>query len=124
MAFSLGKRFKATRESLGMTQEQVIEQLEIRYGVSLSQQALSCIENGKRKVDAERELPAIAAVYGKPIDYFYDSWHLPPAPFPTAKPAPPIPKSRSAVTIDMEALTQRDKLELAVQLIQNVLQES
>ncbi|MEG4520015.1 MULTISPECIES: helix-turn-helix transcriptional regulator [unclassified Microcoleus] len=119
MAFSLGKRLKATREALGLTQEQVIEQLELRYGISLSQQAISCIENGKRKVDAERELPAFAAVYGKPIDYFYETLEL-----PAASPAAPTPKRRSAVTVDMEALTHRDKLELAAELIHNVLQET
>lgn len=119
MAFSLGKRLKATRESLSLTQEQVIEQLEIRYGITLSQQAISCIENGKRKVEAERELPAFAGVYGKPIDYFYETLEL-----PTAPPSAPIPKRRSVVTVDLEALTHRDKLELAAELIHNVLQES
>ena len=71
MAFSLGQRLRTTRELLGLTQQQVIEQLKNSYGVTLSQQALSCIENGKRKVDAETELPAIASVYDKSIDYFY-----------------------------------------------------
>lgn len=119
MAFSLGKRLKATRESLGLTQEQVIEQLEIRYNVTMSQQTLSTIENGKRKVDAERELPAFAGVYVKTIDYFYESLEL-----PTAPPSAPTPKRRSAITVDLEALTHRDKLELAAELIHNVLQET
>ncbi|MFE1747113.1 helix-turn-helix domain-containing protein [Coleofasciculus sp. H7-2] len=119
MAFSLGKRLKATRESLGLTQEQVIEQLEIGYNLSLSQQALSYIENGKRKVDAESELPAFAGVYGKPIDYFYETLEL-----PTAPPAAPMLRTRSVVTVDLEALTLRDKLELAAELIHNVLQET
>jgi transcriptional regulator with XRE-family HTH domain len=121
MAFSLGKRLKATRESLGLTQEQAIEQLEIRYGVTLSQQAISCIENGKRKVDAERELPAFAAVYGQPIDYFYDSWQLQQC---DRIPQLPIPKTKSVVTVDYDALTQRDKLQLAADLIHQVLQET
>lgn len=119
MAFSLGKRLKATRESLGLTQEQVIEQLENRYGITLSQQAISCVENGKRKVDAERELPAFAGVYGKSIDYFYETLEL-----TTASPSPPIPKRKSVVTVDLDALTDRDKLELAVELIHHVLQET
>ncbi len=119
MAFSLGKRLKATREALGLTQEQVIEQLEIRYSVTMSQQTLSYIENGKRKVDAERELPAFAGVYGKSIDYFYETLELPSAPLPA-----PIPKRKSVVTVDLEALTHRDKLELAVELIHNVLQQT
>ena len=117
MAFSLGKRLKATRESLGLTQEQVIEQLENRYGITLSQQAISCVENGKRKVDAERELPAFAGVYGKSIDYFYETLELATAP-------PPIPKRKSVVTVDLDALTDRDKLELAAELIHNVLQQT
>jgi len=119
MAFSLGKRLKAIRESLGLTQEQVIERLEIRYNVTMSQQALSCIEHGKRKVDAERELPAFASVYGKPIDYFYETFELSAAPSAT-----PASKRLSVVTVDMEALTHRDKLELAAELIHNVLQQT
>lgn len=119
MAFSLGKRLRAIRESLGLTQEQVIEQLDIRYGISLSQQAISCIENGKRKVDAEKELPALAGIYGKSIDYFYETLEL-----PTAPPAAPMLRTRSVVTVDLEALTLRDKLELAAELIHNVLQET
>ncbi len=128
MAFSLGKRLKATRESLGLTQEQVIEQLEIRYGVSLSQQAMSSIENGKRKVDAERELPALAAVYGQAIDSFYDSWALPEGgKSPKRAFATPAVRSpqdvRAIATVDLEALTKRDMLELAAELIYNVLEE-
>lgn len=128
MAFSLGKRLKATRESLGLTQEQVIEQLEIRYGVSLSQQAMSSIENGKRKVDAERELPALAAVYGQAIDSFYDSWELPEGgksrKRELAAPTVRSPQDvRAIATVDLEALTKRDMLELAAELIYNVLEE-
>ncbi|WP_017719819.1 helix-turn-helix domain-containing protein [Kamptonema formosum] len=119
MAFSLGQRLRTTRELLGLTQEQVIKQLKTNYGVNLSQQALSCIENGKRKLDAERELPALAAAYGKPIHYFYDSWEMPPAP-----PTPPVPKASSAATADFQTLTQRDKLHLAAELIQSLLPET
>lgn len=119
MAFSLGKRLKATREALGLTQEQVIEQLEVRYDIALSQQILSYIENGKRKVDAERELPAFAGVYNKPIDYFYETLEL-----PTAPPTLPVPSANSVVTVDFDALTSRDKLQLAADLIHNVLQET
>lgn len=119
MAFSLGQRLRTTRELLGLTQEQVIEQLEIVHNVTISQQALSTIENGKRKVDAERELPAFAGVYGKPIDYFYETLEL-----PTVPPVPPIPSTRSVVTVDMDALTHRDKLQLAADLIHNILQET
>ena len=119
MAFSLGKRLKATREALGLTQEQVIEQLEVRYDIALSQQILSYIENGKRKVDAERELPAFAGVYGKPIDYFYETLIL-----PTAPQTSPMPSARAVVTVDFDALTNRDKLQLAADLIHNVLQET
>jgi transcriptional regulator with XRE-family HTH domain len=121
MAFSLGKRLKATRESLGFTQEQVIELLEIRYNVTLSQQAISSIENGKRKVDAERELPALAALYGKPIDYFYDSWQLSETPEPAPRSPTPV---RTSVTVDFDALTKRDKLQLAAELIYRVLESS
>lgn len=119
MAFSLGQRLRATRELLGMTQEQVIEQLENRYDVSMSQQTLSTIENGKRKVDAERELPAFAGVYGKPIDYFYETLIL-----PTAPQTSPMPSARAVVTVDFSALTNRDKLQIAADLIYNVLQET
>jgi transcriptional regulator with XRE-family HTH domain len=119
MAFSLGQRLRATRELLGMTQEQVIEQLEIRHDITISQQTLSTIEHGKRKVDAESELPAFASVYGKPIDYFYETFELLAAPSAT-----PAPKRLSVVTVDMEALTHRDKLELAAELIHNVLQQT
>ncbi|NJP08329.1 MAG: hypothetical protein HC866_01705 [Leptolyngbyaceae cyanobacterium RU_5_1] len=79
---------------------------------------MSSIENGKRKVDAERDLPALAAIYGKPIDYFYETLDLPPA-------DPASTKIQSVITVDLEALTQRDKLELAAaELIHNVLQET
>ncbi|MFN6540187.1 MAG: hypothetical protein RM021_028100 [Nostoc sp. EkiNYC01] len=37
----------------------------------------------------------------------------------------PTPSSvRSLITVDLEALTQRDKLELAAELIHNVLQQT
>jgi transcriptional regulator with XRE-family HTH domain len=62
MAFSLRQRLRATRELLGLTQEQVIEKLEVRYKITISHQTLSTIENGKRKVDTESELPAFASV--------------------------------------------------------------
>ncbi|MDX2242549.1 MAG: helix-turn-helix transcriptional regulator [Leptolyngbyaceae cyanobacterium bins.302] len=117
MAISLGQRLKATRELLSMTQEQVIEQLENRFDIVISQQTLSTIETGKRRVDAEKELPAFAAIYSRPIDYFYENLSLPPAASSTSS-------SRIAVASDFEALTQRDKLMLAVELIHNVLQES
>jgi transcriptional regulator with XRE-family HTH domain len=117
MAVSLGKRLKATREALGMTQEQVIEQLENRFDVEISQQTLSTIETGKRKVDAEKELPAFAAIYGRAIDYFYESLDLLPTPSG-------VTNFRSSITVDFDALTQRDKLELAAELIHTVLQET
>lgn len=117
MAFSLGQRLRATRELLGLTQEQVIEQLENRFDVVMSQQTLSTIENGKRRVEAEKELPAFAAVYGKSIDYFYETLSLP----IEASGRDRLP---SIITADLDALTQRDKLELAAELIHHVLQET
>lgn len=117
MAFSLGQRLKATRELVGMTQEQVIEQLENRFDILMSQQTFSTIELGRRKVDAERELPALATIYGKPIDYFYETLNLSPVSTPSAH-------LRSTITVDLDALTQRDKLELAAELIHTVLQET
>jgi len=119
MAFSLGQRLRATRKLLGMTQEQAIEQLEIRYDIIMSQQTLSTIENGKRKVDAERELPAFAGVYGRSIDYFYETLKLLSTP-----PSLVLAKSKPTITVDLDALTHRDKLELAVELIHHVLQET
>ena len=119
MAFSLGRRLKATREHLELTQEQVIEQLETCFGIVLSQQAISHIENGKRKVDAERELPAFATLYGKPIDYFYEKVEV------ASFTAVPSKKTiRPLIKIDLAALTHRDKLELAADLIHNVLKET
>jgi hypothetical protein len=41
MAFSLGKPLKAVRESLGLTQEQVIEPGSIHSDITMSQQTLS-----------------------------------------------------------------------------------
>jgi transcriptional regulator with XRE-family HTH domain len=116
MAFSLGQRLRAARELSGMTQEQVIEQLENRFDIEISQQTLSTIEMGRRRVDAERELPAFAAIYGRAIDYFYESLDLPLTPSSTS--------FRSSITVDFDALTQRDKLELAAELIHTVLQET
>ena len=118
MAFSLGRRLKATRELLELTQEQVIEQLETCFGIVLSQQAISHIEHGKRKVDAEKELPAFASVYGKPIDYFYDKVEI------ASAPSLPLKMRMSPlIKIDLEAITHRDKLELSADLIHNVLKE-
>ena len=116
MVFSLGKRLKATRLQLELTQEQVIEILEAHHDITMSQQTLSFIETGRRKVDAEHELPAFAVVDGKPIDYFYESLNLPSASSSS--------NVRSNITIDFDVLTQRDKLELAAELIYNVLQET
>lgn len=117
MAISLGQRLRATRELLGMTQEQVIEQLENRFDIEISQQTLSTIETGRRKVEAEKELPAFAAIYGRAIDYFYESFDLPPTSSNAAN-------FRSSITVDFDTLTQRDKLELAAELIHIVLQET
>jgi transcriptional regulator with XRE-family HTH domain len=119
MAFSLGRRLRATRESLELTQEQVIEQMETCFGIVLSQQAISHIEHGKRKIDAERELPAFAALYGKPIDYFYEKVAITSVSSPSLK-----MQICPVVKVDLAALTHRDKLELAADLIHNVLKET
>ena len=115
MTFSLGQRLRSTRELLGMTQEQVIEQLENRFDIVMSQQTISTLETGKRKVDAEKELPVLAAIYGRPIDYFYKSLNLPTT---TVDPS----NISSTITVNFDTLTQRDKLELAAELIHNILQ--
>jgi transcriptional regulator with XRE-family HTH domain len=116
MAFSLGKRLRAVRESLGLTQEEVIEQLENSYGIILTQQAISCIEHGKRKVDAEKELPALAGIYGKSIDYFYENLDL-------YNRQALQQQNKSVITPEVETLSPHDKLKLAAELIQNVLQD-
>jgi transcriptional regulator with XRE-family HTH domain len=117
MRFSLGKRLRNVRESLGLTQEQVIEQLEDRYSVILTQQAVSCIENGKRKVDAERELPALAGIYGKSIDYFYENLGL-------SKTSSVIQEQiQVRNSLNLDTLSIRDKLELVAEIIHNVLQD-
>lgn len=115
MSFSLGKCLRATRELLGLTQEQVIEQLENQFGILMSQQTLSTIENGKRKVDAESELPAFAYIYSKPINYFYENWSF------TLATEASTSTELIASLIDFDSLTQRDKLELAFKLLQSVL---
>jgi transcriptional regulator with XRE-family HTH domain len=102
-----------------MTQEQVIEYLEIRYALVMSQQTLSHIENGKRKVDAERELPAFSGIYGKPIDEFYETLNLS---FKTGTRLQG--KQDKTVKVDLDGLTQQEKLELAIELIQDVLRPS
>lgn len=43
---------------------------------------------------------------------------------PTAPPTLLIPSAKSVVTVDFDALSHRDKLELAAELIHNVLQET
>lgn len=110
MKFSLGQRLGATRRLLGFSQQQVIAQLKHRYGVHLSQQSLSALEHGKRKINAETELPALAALYGKPIHYFYESWEA------TSTPKPHIP-------LDLEALTPQEKLQLAAQILDRLLRD-
>ncbi|WP_232251413.1 MULTISPECIES: helix-turn-helix domain-containing protein [Oscillatoria] len=113
MEFSLGHRLRATRQRLGLTQEQVIEQLKDCYGVTMSQQALSCIEHGKRKIDAERELPALAAVYGQAIDSFYQSWTL-----------PAVVEAPSVSGGDLQSLTPEEKFHLAIALLHQVFLNS
>ncbi|KOR36902.1 transcriptional regulator [Planktothricoides sp. SR001] len=110
MKSSLGQRLGATRRLLGLTQQQVIEQLKRRYGVHISQQSLSALEQGKRKIDAETELPALATLYGKPIHYFYESWE------PTITPKPSIP-------LDLDPLTPREKLQLAAEILDRLLRD-
>lgn len=63
MMFIIGKRLKQARETLGYTQEQVAEKLDIgrpRY---------SDIENGKRNIPL-KELYAFCEFFARPIEYF------------------------------------------------------
>lgn len=111
MSFSLGQRLRLAREQASLTQEQVIEQLGVRFNLYMSQQALSAIEHGRRKVDAAQELPALAAVYGKSLDFFYSQWRS------TSQDTP-------SHVGDYDALTSQERLALAQELISSVLRDN
>lgn len=66
----LGQRIRATRERVGMSQEQLADAVE------RDQKAISEYENGKRKL-AATELAVFARVLGVPISYFYEGeYHI------------------------------------------------
>ncbi len=119
MTVRLGQRLRAIRELMGMTQEKVIERLELEHNIIMSQQTLSCIENGKRRIDAEKELPALAYIYGKPIDYFYQSC----AEIINLKETKPT-EHESNITIDLNILSQKDKLELIIILVNDLIKST
>jgi transcriptional regulator with XRE-family HTH domain len=119
MTVRLGQRLRAIRELMGMTQEKVIERLELEHNIMMSQQTLSCIENGKRRIDAEKELPALAYIYGKPIDYFYQSYDN----IINSKETTPI-ENESNITINLNILTQKDKLQLIIMLVNDLIEST
>jgi transcriptional regulator with XRE-family HTH domain len=59
----LCERLRASREYLGLSQEEVAQQ------VGLPRPAISQIENGNRRVDAI-ELAKLAKLYQRPVSYF------------------------------------------------------
>lgn len=59
----LCERLRAAREYLGLSQEEVAQQ------VGLPRPAISQIENGNRRIDAI-ELAKLAKLYQRPVSYF------------------------------------------------------
>lgn len=62
----LGEKLRQAREHAG------IDQKTAAAALNLDQGKISLIEKGARKIDAEKELPKFAALYKKPISWFYE----------------------------------------------------
>lgn len=68
----LAQKLKEAREYLGLSQEYVSQQ------TGIPRPAISEIEAGRRKVEST-ELKKLAALYGRPLDYFLSEDRVPAA---------------------------------------------
>lgn len=69
-AYEVGKKLCLIRESRGLTQNQVVEQLALQ-GISLSRETLSKIENGNRSISAV-ELNTLCKIFDVEIKSLFD----------------------------------------------------
>jgi len=91
----IGARLKAAREYLGLSQQDVAEEVS-----GLSRSAISLIESGQRNVTAS-ELKALAALYERPMAEFIGSEKV-----------PELPKEARFVARNMTKLSAQDRAEV------------
>lgn len=65
---SFGKRFKSIRLSLGLTQDELINDFNKRYGYSFSKATISLYENNKR-IPEMNTLKKLAQYFSVSLDY-------------------------------------------------------
>ncbi len=58
-----GPKLRGARNNSGLSQEQVVEKLEVDFEIKLDQSALTRLENQKRSID-DREVEALCKIYG------------------------------------------------------------
>lgn len=87
----IGARLKAAREYLGLSQQEVADQLQ------LPRSAISLIETGQRRLEA-MELKAFAKLYQRPVAYFTGEQE-----------APILPSDVEVLTRKAEKLSPEDR---------------
>lgn len=91
---AIGERLRQAREYLELKQEEAAD------AIGISRSALSLVENGRRKVDAD-ELGRFAQVYGQSIEALTGSSER-----------PPLPESVQALARAATELSSHDRAEL------------
>lgn len=66
-----GKRIKTVRNALGLTQQELVSELEMRGGKSF----ISNVEHGKRPIPAS-VLPYLADKVDRPVEYFFSDRNI------------------------------------------------
>jgi transcriptional regulator with XRE-family HTH domain len=91
----IGARLRAAREYLGLSQQQVADEIE-----GLSRSAISLIESGQRKVTAT-ELRSLSELYEKPMADFADQRDL-----------VDLPAEANIIARQMTKLSKQDRAEV------------
>lgn len=96
---SFGKRFRAQRRRLGLTQIEFLKDFNEKYGHSFTPSAISQYEHGKRTPEVSALLD-FADYFGVSVDYLL-AIDPPPRPTPQPEPQPqPKPQQKNAFSID------------------------
>lgn len=66
----IGPRIKEARLALGLSQEKVVELLELDHGIKMDRSALTRLENRKRSVD-DFEIRALSLILGRDVGWFF-----------------------------------------------------